>query len=329
VGWLERLLERREKGSGATQAELVQWHRVVGYITKECEHTPTLRRVGRQLLMELRGNSVDEEIGLVAERDQLAADRAEARRKEIELRIELRRLELGSKAAGAERRRTGLGPDAAGEAEGRHEEPRTEAEKVEEKIEELVTERKRLDKEEWRLDKLLRSAEMMHYGTLLTRDDVISRIGAEARLHYRYLWSHCTVDEKLVLLQLATHGLVNPKYFGWVMDLMNRGLIVRAPDLRLMNDSFKRFILQEVRRSEILEWQEEIGPSAWSVLKWLLPLPLLLLAGFLFITQRDAVSNVAGVLVALASLAPVVFNLYGKFQEVNVRRMQQESVGGE
>ncbi len=163
------------------------------------------------------------------------------------------------------------------------------------------------------------------YLTLLTEDHIISRVGAEAQLHYRQLWSHCTTDEKLVLVQLAEHGIVNPKSFGWVMDLMNRGLVVRTPDLRLMNESFKRFVLQETKRSQILEWQEEMGPSAWSVLKWLLPLPLLLLAGFLFITQRDAVSNAAGVLVALASLAPVVFNLYGKFQEVNVRRLQQEA----
>lgn len=155
---------------------------------------------------------------------------------------------------------------------------------------------------------------------LITRDYVVAKVGAEARLHYRYLWSRCTDDEKLVLVQLEKDGLVNPKYFGWVMDLMNRGLVMRDPRLRLINESFGRFVHQEVQRSQILEWQEQEGPSAWSVLKWLLPAPLVLVAVFLFVTQRDALSNVTGVVVALVSLAPILINLYGQFQQVNARR---------
>jgi len=155
---------------------------------------------------------------------------------------------------------------------------------------------------------------------LFTREHMLAKVGSEARLHYRYLWSKCSPDEKLVLVQLAQHGLVNPKYFGWVMDLMNRGLVVRDPTLRVMNESFARFVRQEMQRSHILELQEEEGPSGWSVLKWILPAPLILVAAFLFVTQRDALSNLTGVLIAVVSLAPILVNLYGQFQEVNARR---------
>lgn len=159
---------------------------------------------------------------------------------------------------------------------------------------------------------------------LFTWEHILAKVGAKARLHYRYLWSQCTTDEKLVLVQLAENGLVNPKYFGWVMDLMNRGLVVRDPGLRLMNESFRRFVLQEVRRSQVLAWQEEEGPSGWSVLKWILPAPLILVAAFLFVTQRDALSNVTGVLVAAISLAPLLVNLYSQFREVSARREAKE-----
>lgn len=198
-------------------------------------------------------------------------------------------------------------------------------------LQDLEDERKTTQKELESRRAQLERIEDLHgaYRTLLTEEHVITRIGAEARLHYRFLWAQCTRDQRLVLVQLAHHGLVNPKYDGWVLDLMQKGLIVRAPDIRLMNRSFERFVQQETRRSQILEWQEELGPNAWGVLKWILPFPLLALAGFLFITQRDAVSNAAGVLVALASLTPVVFNLYDKFQEVNLRHGRSEADGDE
>lgn len=151
---------------------------------------------------------------------------------------------------------------------------------------------------------------------LITREYVIVKVGTEARLHYRHLWNQCTRDEKLVLVQLVEHGIVNPKYLGWVSDLMNRGLIARCPALRPMNESFARFVHQEVQRSEILEWIEEGGPSGWNVLKWILPIPLVGLAAFLFITQQDALSSLTGLVVAAASLAPFVINLYNKVQEL-------------
>lgn len=191
---------------------------------------------------------------------------------------------------------------------------------VEKRAEEMARAERRLAITEIRLRCLEEGQGTKSYRTLLTEQHVVTRVGAQARLHYLFLWSKCTRDEKLVLVQLAHHGLVNPKYSGWVLDLMQKGLVVRDPDIRLMNWSFERFVRQETRKSQVLEWQEELGPNAWSVLKWLLPFPLLALAGFLFITQRDAVSNAAGVLVALASLTPVVFNLYDKFQEVNLRQ---------
>lgn len=283
VGSREKYVESLFEQKDGSQVE--HWLQLIRLIGDECEHTPTLRELGWQLLNEL---SRDMELNRVDER-------IEELRQEIE---ELERAPAGEPGVGGDR-----------------EDPESQRTEKLEKVRSLERRREHL-------------REARDYRTLLTEDHVIARIGAEARLHYRYLWSQCTTDEKLVLVQLARNGLVNPKYFGWVLDLMNRGLVVRGPDLRIMNRSFRRFVDQEVRRSDVLEWEEELGPNAWGVLKWILPFPLLALAGFLFITQRDAVSNVAGVLVALASLTPVVFNLYDKFQQVNLRGSRAGAGGG-
>jgi len=99
---------------------------------------------------------------------------------------------------------------------------------------------------------------------------------------------------------------------------------VPSTALRLMNRSFARFVRQQVERAQLLEWEEEEGTSTWSVLRWLLPIPLLLLGGFLFITQRDAVSNMIGVLVAVASLTPTLITLFDHFRHMADRRAIEE-----
>jgi len=294
---LERALEHHDS------AQVDHWRQISECIRAECRHTPALRQLGSQLFTEL---------AIEVRLDKLEKDLEDVKG-DLEKLAEEERDKADRDQQGVAEENSAPATAPAADAEKTTEaSPGDDEEKL--SREDLEAEKERLER------RIKRWGQTRHYQTLLTRDHVISRIGAEARLHYRYLWAQCSIDEKLVLVQLADHGLVNPKYFGWTLDLMQKGLVVRAPELRLMNDSFKFFVRQETRRSQILEWQEETGPNAWGLLKWILPLPLLVLAMFLFITQRDAVSNAAAVLVALASLTPVVFNLYSKLQEINTHR---------
>lgn len=158
---------------------------------------------------------------------------------------------------------------------------------------------------------------------LPTRAQLVGRIESAAHPYYQKIWEACDPAEKLVLHQLAREGVVNPKSFDTVVDLLNKGLVVRTdrkPALRVINASFANFIDRTVRRSQLVAWEDEEGFSAWEVWKWVLPLPLLLLGVFLFITQQDAVSNIVGLLIALASLVPTGFNLYQHFQQVTAER---------
>ena len=152
-----------------------------------------------------------------------------------------------------------------------------------------------------------------------TGAQLIERIGFAAQPYYLRIWDRCELEEKLVLYQLARYGVVNPKSFDRVLDLLNKGLVIREPEdpvLRPMNRSFAAFVRRAVRRWEIWRWEDAEGISAWSVWKWVLPVPLLLLGAFLFITQQDAVSNVIGVVVAVAALLPTGINLYQHFRQL-------------
>jgi hypothetical protein len=159
--------------------------------------------------------------------------------------------------------------------------------------------------------------------SLPTRNQLVSRIESAASPYYQRIWSACDSTEKLVLHQLASEGVVNPKAFDTVLDLLNKGLVVRTEDkpaLRVLNTSFATFINRSVRRSHLAAWEEEEGFSAWEVWKWVLPLPLLLLGIFLFVTQQDAVSNIVGLMIAVTSLVPTGFNLYQHFQQLTTER---------
>lgn len=160
-----------------------------------------------------------------------------------------------------------------------------------------------------------------------TETQLVSQIGYLAAPYYEALWASCGVDEKVVLVQLAHEGLVNPKNLDTVLDLLQKGLVVRDPELRPMNRSFARFVTRAVRPAEVAAWEEEIGTSSWSVLKWLLPLPLLLLGGFLFLTQQDAFSNVIGLAIAIGSVVPTLVNLFDQFQRLSARRVRAAEAG--
>lgn len=152
------------------------------------------------------------------------------------------------------------------------------------------------------------------------RRHLVSRIGRNARAYYSAIWNGCTTDEQVVLYQLSRHGMANPYNFDVVSGLLQKGILVQDPAVRMMNESFATFVRGTVHRAEVAEWEEEEGTSAWTVLKWILPLPLLLIGGFLFVTQGTAWGNFVGLLVALGSVVPILSNTYNYFKTITARR---------
>lgn len=144
----------------------------------------------------------------------------------------------------------------------------------------------------------------------LAREQILEEFGDRAEKHYRLLWNQCSRDERLVLEQLAEEGLVNEKSRRVVRRLMARGLVVRAPNLRVMNETFRRFVVSSGVRQQVVAIERSAGPSAWDRFRG--PFFATLGVGLVFFlaTQQrafeSALATVTGVAAAVPALAKVL-----------------------
>ena len=147
-------------------------------------------------------------------------------------------------------------------------------------------------------------------------EDPLDRVADLARAHYRTLWSTLTDQQRLVLIHLARNGFANPNPRNWpiVRDLAKQGFIRRTPALRLMNETFRRFVAQVETEEQVSQWERAAGPSTWSRIRSVVMVASVVIAVFLFQTQRQLLTVIAGGLAAAAGLAATVSNLLGFFQ---------------
>jgi hypothetical protein len=126
-------------------------------------------------------------------------------------------------------------------------------------------------------------------GPFRTRRAVADRVLEAAHEHYEKLWTDCSREERLLLVQLVEERIANPKQAEVVRALLRRGLLRRDPMLRPMNNSFALFVEHRVDRREVKAWESEIQGLRWSHVRTLLIAALAIVIVFLSVTQRDAV----------------------------------------
>ena len=166
----------------------------------------------------------------------------------------------------------------------------------------------------------------------LTREQVLEQLLDRADSYYRVLWSTCTQNERLVLYQLAKDGWANPKNEVAIQQLERRGLILIPSHLcdgkswisvnesafpkeifgmRIMNESFRRFIRNSQQRDEIEAWEKEGEQSVWRFLKLSLGILALALGAWLLYSQQQFFNTVVAYVGALGAAAGMVFKLLG------------------
>jgi hypothetical protein len=106
---------------------------------------------------------------------------------------------------------------------------------------------------------------------------------------------------------------------------MRRGLIVRDPDLHLINESFRRFVKAEFSSEISDEYQKAKKTSPWHNLKAPLLFALISVVLFLFVTQRDVYDSSLAILTAIITVIPAVFKLLSFFQKDSEGHLSQES----
>lgn len=146
----------------------------------------------------------------------------------------------------------------------------------------------------------------------ITPQQLVQIISDRACAYYQAIWAICSSDEKLTLFHLAQDGLLSFKNPD-IQRLMRRGLIVREPSLRIMNESFRRFVLTKSHPDQIVAWRKG-ATSSWDTLKGPLLMGLMGVALFIFITQQDVFNSTVTLLSTFTGMLPVLFKLIGLFK---------------
>jgi hypothetical protein len=150
---------------------------------------------------------------------------------------------------------------------------------------------------------------LLHQLVGSTRRQALDRIVDYAAAYYVGLWDACSEAEKLVLVQLAFENVVNPKQSVVIRRLLERGLLLRDPALRLFNRSFALFITRVHDPAEVSEWERHTTGFSWAETRWVLFGFLLIASLFLWATQRELFNTSVMFLSAAAAGLPAVLKL--------------------
>lgn len=145
--------------------------------------------------------------------------------------------------------------------------------------------------------------------------DLIDYLLDAAEPHYRELWGLCSLEERLVLRQLAEEGLVNPHCFDLLRRLRRRRLVRIDPRIRLAGESLRRFVLEAEDPGTIRSW-ELLGESSARVRGPLLAVGFVV-AGVFVATMGPQVGQAVSLAAASGSLLTAVATVWS-----NVRKVQ-------
>jgi hypothetical protein len=148
------------------------------------------------------------------------------------------------------------------------------------------------------------------------RDRIIDELTERAETFYAAQWESCTPDEKLLLYHLAHNGFVHNKSRRVLRRLMGRGLIRRRPNLELLSETFRLFVLCAADREKLPELSKRISNE--SALAAFRTPALIVLASFfllLFATQKDLMSVTVALATALTTGLPALAKMFGLIGE--------------
>ncbi len=147
------------------------------------------------------------------------------------------------------------------------------------------------------------------------RDSVVKKFAND----YRAKWGGCSAKEKLTLYQIAQSGFVSPSRIE-VRTLLDRRLLKFGPELRLCDESFRRFVLGAYRSKEIqksLQAEEEIYPALnWRSLRGGIGVGISVAVLFLFVTQKELWQLALGLATAFATASQDFSKITGLFQRI-------------
>jgi hypothetical protein len=133
----------------------------------------------------------------------------------------------------------------------------------------------------------------------------------KAHVYYELLWTSCTRSEKLVLIQLAQEGFVNPKSRETMTQLIAKGLITEHG--AIFNYTFRGF-LRGIERSHVIHaWESMEGSGLWVVAGRLIASSMVAGGVFYLLTQDFSVQSLLPIISGTGVFeVPIVRNLLAR-----------------
>jgi hypothetical protein len=145
-------------------------------------------------------------------------------------------------------------------------------------------------------------------------EEEIDQVVEQGRAYHQALWATCSQDERGTIIHIALDGMISSSNKD-VRRLMQRGLVARDPALRLMDESFRRFVLSVSHGEDIDAWRQAGGGSTWQLIKVPILLVLLAILLFLFLTQKELYDSTISLVSALTAGVAILFRFLGMFQK--------------
>jgi hypothetical protein len=149
-------------------------------------------------------------------------------------------------------------------------------------------------------------------GNSPSQEWVVSRVMGLADSYYHALWTRLSSTERLVLYQLARDGWSNPKNLAAVQQLEAKQLVCKDPMYKIINESFRRFVLSPEHADDIAQWVKLEQQSTWHALKFIVIAIGIGFAAWLLYTQAALSQQVVGYIAAIATLLTAAGSLFGR-----------------
>ena len=159
----------------------------------------------------------------------------------------------------------------------------------------------------------------------LTRDQILEEIEESADERYREIWDARTEDERVLLEHVARHNLASAASRRVVRKLLAAGLLRKDPELRLMSESFKRFVLEPERRREVAALEKQAAPSLWDRLRIPLAMSGTLALLFLIVTQREALDTTVSMAIGVTTAVPTLVKLANVLAQLGMKSESKEN----
>lgn len=142
------------------------------------------------------------------------------------------------------------------------------------------------------------------------KEEILLKIQSMAQPFYFSLWNSCAKEERYILYDLAVDGFVNTDDKIVLLKLMEKGLIYYDESFHIMNESFRNFILTNIKPTEALAMEKELrNKGHWSMYSTIILLLIISLMFFVLFAQKSAVNQFIALLAGIAAAIPYLFRI--------------------